>query len=149
VMEKPRQPAGNSNRIGEQAVAGDPSIGIDCDCGVPKHALKHKAATRVPHDSRNSPAWSRNAPHFTQRDLWLRNEEKNKLRRHSGKAPVIVFQSAGIAYFERRPVAGAARPGVRYEGRGEIDTGHGPRWPKVSAPVPQPTSSNSPDSGSS
>ncbi len=55
-MEKARQPAGNSNRVGEQIVAGGTSIGIDCDGGVPKHALKHEAATRVPHDSRNSPA---------------------------------------------------------------------------------------------
>ena len=56
VMEKARQPAGNGNRVGEQAVARDTSIGIDCDRGVPKHALKHEAATRVPHDSRDSAA---------------------------------------------------------------------------------------------
>src|SRR5262249_43473174 len=116
VMEQGRQPAGNGNRVGEQMIAGDTGLGIDCDCGIPEHALKYEAAARVPHDRCNSPPGSRHATHFTQRELWLWNEEKNEMRGHGGEATVLVFESAGIAYFEARPLAGPARLGIGYEG---------------------------------
>jgi len=53
------------------------------------------------------------------------------MRRHSGKPPVLVWERAGIADFEDRPVANDTRPRVGYKGGGQVYTDHASLGPPL------------------
>jgi hypothetical protein len=99
---------------------------IDCMCVGPTATKppreSHTTAATVPPD-RVTRRISRNLP--------FRNEKENQLGGRSGKPPVLVFQLTGIAYFERRLVAGPTRLRVGNGMRGQIDTDHAPSRPPL------------------
>jgi Phosphate-selective porin O and P len=99
-LPQARQTFWLGQRVGEQAVARQPSRWIDRRSGVPEQALADETAAKIPDRGSEHPARARDAAHFQHGTRGVGHEVERQLGDHAGKRACLERQAGGIGQLE-------------------------------------------------